>query len=329
MDFKERDEVYDDEEKPRPETVFYKDESRTILSKNDSEDIGFEYSVNPYRGCEHGCIYCYARPSHNYLGFSAGLDFETKIMVKEDAPELLEKAFQKKTWEPKTIVISGNTDCYQPVERKLKITRRLLEVCLKYRNPVSLITKNALIQRDIDILGRLAELELTRVNISITTLDEELRRMMEPRTASIARRFQTVEKLSQAGIFVGVGVAPVIPGLNDREIPALVQRAYESGAKAVFHTLLRLAYDNKQLFVNWLRENLPEKADRIIARIKDTRGGQLNQSQFGLRMSGSGKYADTIHELFEVSAAKFKLQYQGFHLRKDLFIRPNEQMRLF
>lgn len=250
-------------------------------------------------------------------------------MVKEDAPELLEKAFQKKSWEPKTIVISGNTDCYQPVERKLKITRRLLEVCLKYRNPVSLITKNSLIQRDVDILSQLAALELTRVSISITTLDEGLRRIMEPRTASIARRFQTVEKLSQAGVYVAVGMAPIIPGLNDREIPALVKRAYESGAKMVFHTLLRLAYDNKQLFVNWLRENLPEKADRIIARIKDTRGGQLNQSQFGLRMSGSGKYADTIHELFEVSAAKFNLQYKGFHLRKDLFTRPGEQLRLF
>jgi DNA repair photolyase len=250
-------------------------------------------------------------------------------MIKEDAPELLEKAFQKKSWVPQTIVVSGNTDCYQPAERKLKITRRLLEVCLKYRNPVSLITKNSLIQRDIDILSQLAALDLTRVQISITTMDEELRRIMEPRTASAARRFQTVEKLSQAGIYVAVGVAPIIPGLNDKEIPAILERAYNAGAKSAFHTLLRLAYDNKILFVNWLRENLPEKADRVIALIKDTRDGGLNQSQFGLRMRGSGKYADSIHELFEVSAAKFKLQSKGYHLRKDLFIRYNEQLRLF
>ncbi|HEY3251372.1 MAG TPA: PA0069 family radical SAM protein, partial [Ignavibacteria bacterium] len=224
------DHEYDVDEVKNIDTKFFRDTTKTILAKNNSPDLSFTYSINPYRGCEHGCIYCYARPTHEYLGFSAGLDFETRIMVKPDAPMLLEEAFMKKSWEPQTIMLSGNVDCYQPVERKLEITRGLLKVFLKFRNPVGIITKNALLQRDIDILKELAELNLVSVTLSVTSLNRELSRKMEPRTSVPKKRLETVEKMRKNNIPCGINLAPIIPGLNDEEIPAILKAASEAGA---------------------------------------------------------------------------------------------------
>src|SRR5712692_2137188 len=273
------------EDDPQPiQTVFYKDSSKSILSKNDSPDIGFTYSINPYRGCEHGCIYCYARPGHEYLGFSAGIDFETKIMVKNDAPKLLEETFKKKNWRPQMVCFSGDTDCYQPVERKLQLTRQCLEVFLNYRNPVGIITKNALVTRDLDILKGLHALNLVEVTISITTLDAELARKMEPRTSAPYKRFETVETLASSGIPVRVNVAPIIPGLTDEEMPAILKEASARGAKFAGYTILRLPGAVRQLFLEWLQRELPGRATKIINRVRDIRGGELNDPRWGVRI---------------------------------------------
>ncbi len=301
-------------------TQYFKDTSKTALAKNDSPDIGFTYDLNPYRGCEHGCIYCYARPSHEYLGFSSGLDFETKIMVKPEIHLLLEKEFQKKSWKPSTISFSGNTDCYQPIERKLQLTRKCLEVFLKYRNPVGMITKNALITRDIDLLSELAKLQLVSTTITITTLDKELQRKMEPRTSSPEAKLNAIEQLAKAGIPVGVSLAPIIPGLNDIEIPAILKRASEYGATFAFYTMLRLPYAVKYLFIEWLKREYPEKADKVINRIKDVREGKLNNAEFGKRMTGSGEIAESISQLFEVMCKKYHFNGQRHRLSTDKFV---------
>ena len=317
------DEYFDTDPEPaRIKTIFYNDNSKSILAKNDSPDLPFTYSINPYRGCEHGCIYCYARPTHEYLGFSAGLDFETKIMIKRDAPKLLDEAFRKKSWVPQTIMFSGNTDCYQPIERKLEITRECLKVFLDFRNPVGVITKNALIQRDIDILKELASLKLVNVVISITTLKRELSRKMEPRTSVPAKRLETVEKLSAAGIPVGVNTAPIIPGLNDEEIPAILKAAAERGAISAGKVMVRLPYSVKELFNEWLMRVYPEKASKIINRIKDIRRGELSSPEFGTRMRGEGEYAQHIHNLFKTCCNKYGLNKDIEHTRKDLFRVP-------
>lgn len=301
-------------------TKYFRDSTKTILAKNDSPDIGFTFDLNPYRGCEHGCIYCYARPTHEYLGFSAGLDFETKIMVKPDAPLLLEKEFKKKTWKPTVIALSGNTDCYQPIERKLQLTRKCLEVFLKYRNPVGIITKNALITRDIDILSDLAKQNLAICTLTITTLDKELQRVMEPRTSPPELRLEAIEQLAKAGIPVGVSLAPVIPGLNDSEMPALLKRASEHGATFAFYEMLRLPYAVKDLFVDWLRRELPQKADKVLNRIKDVREGKLNSAEFGKRMTGTGEIAESIRQLFELTCNKYHLNETRHRLSVDKFL---------
>ncbi|MEW5798575.1 MAG: PA0069 family radical SAM protein [Bacteroidota bacterium] len=301
-------------------TKYFRDSSKSILAKNDSPDLGFSLDLNPYRGCEHGCIYCYARPSHEYLGFSAGLDFETKIMVKPDAHTLLEKEFRKKSWRPAVIALSGNTDCYQPIERKLQLTRKCLEVFLKYRNPVGMITKNALITRDIDILSELAKLNLVVATLTVTTLDKELQRVMEPRTSPPELRLDAVEQLAKAGIPVGVSLAPVIPGLNDSEMPAILKRASEHGATFAFYTMLRLPYAVKDLFVDWLKRELPQRADRVLNRIKDVRDGKLNSSEFGVRMTGTGEIAESIRQLFELTCAKYHLNEKRDRLSVDKFL---------
>ena len=322
-------EIYDDDF-PKIETKFFNDNSKSILAKNDSPDLGFDYSINPYRGCEHGCIYCYARPSHEFLGFSAGLDFETKIMVKKNAAELLEKAFMKKSWKPETIMFSGNTDCYQPVERKLGITRDILKVFLKFRNPVAIISKNALIQRDIDILKQLAELNLVSVTISVTTLNRDLSRKLEPRTSVPKKRLETVEIMSKNNVPVGINLAPIIPGLNDEEIPAILKAASEAGAIWAGRVMLRLPYSVKELFLEWLHRNYPEKESKLINRIKEIRGGKLSETEFGKRMSGEGKLAEAIHKLFKINCVKYGLNKQRIILRTDLFKRQcNEQISLF
>ncbi|MFA5833402.1 MAG: PA0069 family radical SAM protein [Bacteroidota bacterium] len=311
-------------------TQFFRDTSKTALAKNDSPDIGFTYDLNPYRGCEHGCIYCYARPTHEYLGFSSGLDFETKIMVKPDIHILLEKEFQKKGWKPSTISISGNTDCYQPIERKLQLTRKCLEVALKYRNPVGIITKNALITRDIDILTELAKLQLVNTTLTITTLDKKLQRSMEPRTSSPEQKLKAIEELANAGINVGVSLSPVIPGLNDSEMPAILKRASEHGATFAFYTMLRLPHSVKDLFVDWLKREYPDRADKVINRIKDVREGKLTSTEFGKRMTGTGEIADSIAQLFELTCRKYNLNGKEYRLSKDKFIgKQSDQLDLF
>jgi DNA repair photolyase len=320
-------------EDPDPEhnvlTKFYIDHTRSILAKNDSPDLGFTYSLNPYRGCEHGCIYCYARPTHEYLGFSAGLDFETKIMVKPDAARLLEKQFRSEAWEPQVVLFSGNTDCYQPIERKLGITRQCLHVFLKYRNPVSIITKNALTERDIDILKELASLNLVFVIITITTLDPELARRMEPRTSTPAKRLDTIGLLATNGIPTGVNIGPVIPGLNDVEIPMILNGAAERGARYASYTLVRLPMAVKDLFIEWLGRTLPDQAPRILNRIRSVRGGQLTCSEFGKRLKGEGKIADVIGQLFQTSRRQFRLNEQEFTLSTEQFRREDSlQMKI-
>ncbi|MFZ4619078.1 MAG: PA0069 family radical SAM protein [Bacteroidota bacterium] len=311
-------------------TQFFRDTSKTALAKNDSPDIGFTYDLNPYRGCEHGCVYCYARPTHEYLGFSSGLDFETKIMVKPDIHLLLEKEFQKKNWKPSTISIAGNTDCYQPIERKLQLTRKCLEVFLKYRNPVGVITKNALITRDIDILSELAKQDLVHATITITTLDKDLQRSMEPRTSSPEQKLKAIEALANAGINVGVSLAPVIPGLNDIEMPAILKRASEHGATFAFYTMVRLPHSVKDLFVEWLKREYPDRAEKVINRIKDVREGKMNSAEFGKRMSGSGEIADSISQLFELTCRKYHFNEKEYRLSKEKFVgKQTDQMDLF
>ena len=310
-------------------TKFYIDHTKSILAKNESPDLGFTYSLNPYRGCEHGCIYCYARPTHEYLGFSAGLDFETKIMVKPDAAVLLEKQFRSEAWQPQVVLLSGNTDCYQPIERKLGITRKCLQIFLKYRNPVSVITKNALIERDVDILRELALLDLVFVIITITTLDPVLARRMEPRTTTPAKRLDAIERLAANNIPTGVNIGPVIPGLTDVEIPTIVSCAAERGARYASFTLVRLPMAVKDLFVEWLERTLPDRAPRILNRIRSVREGQLTCSEFGKRLKGEGKIADVIDQLFQSSCRQFRLNQQKLTLSTEQFRREDTlQMKI-
>lgn len=312
-------EHFDGEEEKQIPTTFYLDNSRSILAKNDSPDLGFNYSINPYRGCEHGCIYCYARPSHEYLGFSSGLDFETKIMVKMDAASLLEKEFRKKSWIAQNIMFSGDTDCYQPVERKLQLTRKCIEVFKKFKHPIGLVTKNALVLRDIDLLGEMAKEKLASVTISITTLNRELSRKLEPRTSVPSVRLDTIEKLASAGIYCGVLIAPVIPGLTDEEIPAILKSASERGAIYAAHTIMRLPFSVKELFLEWLHRNYSEKESKIINRIKEVRGGKLSDPNFGTRQSGTGELAESIHRLFELTCDKYGLNKEKVKLDYSKF----------
>jgi DNA repair photolyase len=326
------DDWYDFEE-PESKNIFteyYIDESRTVIAKNDSYDVGFDYSFNPYRGCEHGCIYCYARPTHEYLGFSSGIDFETRIMVKPDAAHLLERELQKKNYKPDVIMFSGNTDCYQPVEKKLRITREALKVCLKHGNPVAIITKNALIQRDIDIIKEMAELGIVSVTVSVTTLDRGLARKMEPRTSTPELCLKTIEVFAEKNIPVGVNVAPVIPGLNDKEIPNILREASVRGAEFAGYVMLRLPYSVKDLFIEWINREFPEKASKVINSIKSVRSGKLNSSEFGVRFRGEGELADTVKSLFQISCAKYGLNKRTFDLTTEHFkSNRTAQMQLF
>jgi DNA repair photolyase len=326
----ERDEDWNPEEDPLPRTQFLKDSSKSIIAYNDSPDIGFEASVNPYRGCEHGCIYCYARPFHEYLGFSSGLEFETKIMVKEDAPKLLRAELSSPKWKPQVIAISGVTDCYQPVERKLKITRGCLEVLAEFRNPVGIVTKNFLVTRDIDLLSELARYNAATVCISITTLDTELRKIMEPRTSPPAARLEAIRRLAQAGVHVGVLMAPIIPGLTDHEIPAVLAAAAEAGAKFAGHVTLRLPHSVAPLFEQWLQTHFPDRKEKVLNRLRAMRGGKLYDSQFGQRMRGEGIFADQIDKLFDVARRKVGIVERGGGLSVEHFRRPGgAQLQLF
>ena len=318
-------------ERPRLKTQFFADDSQAILASNDSPDVGFRWSVNPYRGCEHGCAYCYARPTHEYLGFDAGLDFETRIMVKHRAPELLRAALARPNWRGELIAFSGVTDCYQPAEREYRLTRGCLEVCAETSQAVTIVTKNALVTRDIDLLAPLAARNVASVNVSLTTLDAELARQLEPRTSPPAKRLAAIRELSAAGIGVCVLVAPVIPGLNDEEIPAILAAAREAGATSASYVLLRLPLAVEPIFRDWLERHVPDKRARVEARIRDTRGGKLSDSQFGRRHRGQGVYAEQIAATFKVFAHKLGFDRGWMPLDETQFRPPvtGGQLRLF
>ena len=313
-----------------PETRFYRDASRSILARNDSPDVGFDYSVNPYRGCEHGCIYCYARPTHEYLGFSAGLDFESRIVVKEDAPALLRGQLLSPRWEPQPIAMSGVTDPYQPVERTLEITRGCLAVLAEFRNPVAIVTKNHLVTRDIDLLGELAKHDAAAVAVSVTTLRRDLQRVMEPRTSIPSRRLDAIRSLSEAGIPVRVMVAPVIPGLTDEEIPSILEAAADAGATQASYIMMRLPHGVKELFAEWLDARFPDRKDRVLNRVREVRAGGLNDPRFGSRMRGEGVYADQIRQLFHTARKRVGLDEEAAPLSAAAFRRPRRgQLDLF
>ncbi|MGH7201950.1 MAG: PA0069 family radical SAM protein [Planctomycetaceae bacterium] len=313
-------------------TEYFTDDSRSIVAENDSPDVGFRFSVNPYRGCSHGCPYCYARPTHEYLSLSAGLDFESKIFVKERAPELLREWLERDAWQPEPIAFSGVTDCYQPAERKFQLTRRCLQVAWEHRQPIGIVTKNALVTRDIDVLAPLAEWNLARVAVSLTTLDAELARVMEPRTSPPAARLRTIRELTAAGVPMIVHVAPVIPGLTDSEIPALLAAAKHAGAQGAGYVLLRLPLTVRPVFLEWLERTQPERKDRVLSRIRSTRDGGLNDAEFGRRMRGTGAIADQIDDVFRLFSRKHGLDAPLPPLDTSHFRRPNRsggQLRLF
>jgi len=316
------------EERPRRGTQYFHDGTKSIITRNNSPDVGFETSLNPYRGCEHGCIYCYARPTHEYLGFSAGLDFESKIMVKTNAPELLRAELESPRWRPQTLVMSGVTDPYQPIERKLCITRSCLEVLAKFRNPVAIITKNRLVARDIDLLRDLAAYSAAAVNISVTSLDSNLQRVLEPRTSSPQARLDTIGQLRGAGIPTGVMVAPIIPGLTDHEVPRILDTCVKAGAQFAAYTIVRLPWAVAPLFEHWLEEHFPERKGKVLARIRNLRGNRLNNSQWHMRMTGEGIFAEQIASLFKVSCHRAGIGERP-KLSSASFQRSTTQLGLF
>lgn len=316
----------------RPQTEYFPDESQSIVAENDSPDIGFRYSVNPYRGCSHGCSYCYARPYHEYLGLSTGLDFETKVFVKYRAAELLRDFLARPTWALETIVFSGITDCYQPAEREFRVTRGCVEVAADCGQPVGIITKNALVTRDIDLLSKLARHDAVRVSISITTLDTVLARHMEPRTSSPVARVRAIRELSAAGIPTNVMVAPIIPGLNDCEIPAILSAAHEAGAQWAGYVLLKLPMAVRDVFTDWLRRSYPDRADRVESLIRSTRDGKLSDSKFGRRQVGTGNIAELIANTFRLWTRKLGYLDEHPKLNRNAFRPPipnSGQMRMF
>jgi DNA repair photolyase len=314
---------------PAPSTQFFRDTTRSIIVYNDSPDVGFSASINPYRGCEHGCIYCYARPTHEYLGFSAGLDFESRIMVKEDAPELLRRELAAPRWRPQVLAISGVTDSYQPIERRLQLTRRCLEVLAEFRNPVCIITKNQLVARDIDALGELARHQAAAVHISVTTLDANLAGVMEPRASRPAARLAAIQALNAAGVPAGVMVAPVIPGLTDHEMPAILEAAAKAGAVSASSVPVRLPHGVGPLFEAWLSRHFPERKDKVLGRIRELRGGKLNDARFGSRMRGEGELARVLKNMFELARRQAGIPDEGPELSTKSFRRSGKQPLLF
>jgi DNA repair photolyase len=319
-----------DDEERAVKTQYLKDASRSLLTTNDSPDIGFDACINPYRGCEHGCIYCYARPYHEYLGFSAGLDFETKILVKEDAPELLRSELASPKWQPKVVAISGVTDAYQSIERKLQLTRRCLEVLAEFRNPVVIVTKNQLVTRDIDVLKELASFNAAAVCVSVTTLDAELARVMEPRTSTPANRLEAIQALAEAGVPVRVLVAPIIPGLTDHEIPSIIQTAADAGARQAGYVVVRLPHGVGELFEGWLEEHFPDRKKKVLNRIREMRGGKLNDPNFGSRMRGEGVFAEQIKSMFTLACRRSGMEFGAPELSTRAFRRASgAQLGLF
>jgi DNA repair photolyase len=321
--------IDDWEQEPR-KTEYIMDDSRTLVNTVTSPDVGMMYSANPYQGCEHGCIYCYARNSHEYWGYSAGVDFESRIVVKKNAPALLRKFFENKNWVPAPISLSGNTDCYQPIERKMRITRHLLEICLDFRNPVGILSKNALVLRDMDIIQELAKLNLVRVFSSITSLDEELRRKMEPRTASYRSRLKVVETLSKNGVPTGIMNAPLIPGLNDNHMHDVLKAASEAGAKWAGYTVVRLNGAIGGIFHDWLHKAFPDRAEKVWNLISTCHEGNVNDSRWGNRIVGDGKFADLIKTQFDLYCRKYHLNETKMDWNVSAFRRvKNGQLPLF
>lgn len=326
---KEHVEGIDDWEADHQKTAFITGKSKSVVNKVTSPDVGMAYSLNPYQGCEHGCTYCYARNTHEYWGFSAGLDFERKIIVKKDAPELFKKFLERKSWDAATISLSGNTDCYQPAEREYKITRQLLKIALAYKQPIGMITKNALILRDLDILQEMAKLNLCVVYLSINSLDEKLRLKMEPRTTTVKQRLKVVEELSKAGIPTGVMVAPMIPGLSDHEIPNILKTISACGAQRAGYNIVRLNGAIGPIFEDWLRTNFPDRFDKVWHMIQSCHGGNVNDSRFGERMRGEGNIAQLIRDTFKLHCRLNKLNLKPLALDSSIFSVPRPQLSLF
>lgn len=309
-------------------TQFLKVFPKSLVNAVPSKDIPLDWSMNPYQGCEHGCSYCYARVTHEYWGYEAGLDFERVIMYKPDAPQLLQNFLKKKSWKGQPIMLSGNTDCYQPAEQKFKITRSLLQVMHEYKNPVGIITKNSLIERDIDILGEMAKDNLAAVNLSVTTLNEQLRKRMEPRTSSSSNKLRTIERLATAGVPVKVMIGPVIPGLNSHELPEIIEQAANAGANWASYIMVRLNGAVGDIFTDWLNKSYPDRAEKVLNLIKEINGGVLSNTIAGRRMSGKGSSAQMIGDLFEVSRSKHMTR-PNFKFNTSLFSRPADQLKLF
>jgi DNA repair photolyase len=327
---REQVEAFDDgweleEDTPKPQTVLVRDSTRSIIARNDSPDLAFSQSVNPYRGCEHGCIYCFARPSHAYLGFSPGLDFETKIVFKPETARLLEKELASPRYKPATIVLGSNTDPYQPVERTLGLTRAVLEVLERFNNPVGIVTKSALVLRDRSILARMAAKRQAKIYISITTLNPGLSRKLEPRAASPARRLAAVAELKEAGIPVGVMAAPMIPGVNDAELEDILAAAAKAGADSAHTTLVRLPHELSGLFTDWLEQHMPERASHVLSLIRQSRGGKLNDPDFHARFTGSGPYVEMLHQRFARATRQLGLDGEGTKLDLTQFRAPDAQ----
>ncbi len=308
----------------RPRTQYIRDSAKSIISENDSPDVPFRYSLNPYRGCLHGCSYCYARPTHEYLGLSAGLDFETKIFYREDAPRLFRHWLARPAWACETIMLSGVTDCYQPVERQLRITRGCLEVAAKARQPISLITKNALITRDLDLLSEMAGQGLCRVAISLSTMDQDLTKVLEPACSAPAARLEAVRQLSEAGVPVHLMAAPLIPGLTDADFPEVLQLAAAAGAQSAGYIMVRLPLTVEPVFLDWIQRHRPDHAQKVRSRLQSIRGGRLSQSEFHVRMRGTGIFAEQISALFRINRLKSGLSEQLPALRTDLFRPPTD-----
>lgn len=323
-------EAIDDWEEAPRKTEYIFDDSRTLVNKVESPDVGMLWSANPYQGCEHGCVYCYARNSHEYWGYSAGLDFESRIVVKKNAPALLRKFFENKNWQPSVISLSGNTDCYQPIERRMRITRQLLEICLEYRNPVGVLSKNALMLRDLDVLQELAKMNLVRVFSSITSLDENLRQKLEPRTASYRSRLKVLETLTKSGIPTGIMNAPIIPGLNDNHIHDVLKAASEAGAKWAGYTVVRLNGAIGPIFHDWLFKAFPERAEKVWNLISACHDGKVNDSRWGTRMAGDGKFAELVRSQFILYCKKYRLNETKMDWNTAEFRRlPKGQLPLF
>jgi DNA repair photolyase len=318
----ERELDWNPEDDIAPRTQVLRDNTQSIIAYNQSPDVGFDAGINVYRGCEHGCAYCFARPTHEYLGFSAGLDFESKIMVKEDAPELLRKELMSPRWKPQVLGMSGVTDCYQPLERRFQLTRRCLEVLLDFRNPVCVITKNYLVTRDADLLSELAKFDAAIVNVSITTLDSSLTPKLEPRASLPQARLAAIKTLSDAGVPVGVLAAPMIPGLNDHEITNIIAEAVAAGAKFAGYVPLRLPFAVAPLFERWLETHFPDRKENVLNRIRSLRGGKLNDPNFGSRMQGQGIFADQISQMFHIACRKAGLSGDRSKITADNFRRP-------